>query len=125
MFDICVQYFKEHMIIVSINVDLKKSKTKCIFFSHTKNQVMPAPIMFNDVPLPWVDSWPHLGNELNRFDLSTKAASNLDSDLEAKRRKFVGKYHSLKQEFGFSSPEFLLKLIFLWKCIVGINWFSS
>ena len=56
--------------------------------------------MFNEIPLPWVDSWPHLGNELDRFNLATKAASNLDKDLEIKRRKFIGKYHSLKQEFG-------------------------
>ena len=67
--------------------------------------------MFNEIPLPWVDSWPHLGNELYRFNLATKAASNLDKDLEIKRRKFIGNYHSLKQEYGFSSSEVLLKLV--------------
>lgn len=72
---------------------------------------MPAPIMFNEIPLPWEDSWPHLGNELDRFNLATKVASHLDKDLEIKRRKFIGKYHSLKQEFGFSSSEVLLKLV--------------
>ena len=97
MFSLCVSYFEEHMITISTNINIKKSKTKCIFFSHTKSTVMPTPIMFNE-------------NELDRFNLATKAASNLDKDLEIKRRKFIGKYHSLKQEFGFSSSEVLLKL---------------
>ena len=111
MFSLCVTYFEEHMITISTNIDIKKSKTKCIFFSHTKSSVKPAPIMFNEIPLPWVDSWPHLGNELDRFNLATKAASNMDKDLEIKIRKFIGKNHSLKQEFGFSSSEVLLKLV--------------
>ena len=35
----------------------------------------------------------------------------MNSDLDFKRRKFVGKCHSLTQEFGFSSPEVILKII--------------
>ena len=111
MFDICVNYFEEHKITISTNIDLKKSKTKCIYFSHTKSNIDPASIMFNNVPLPWVDSWPHLGNELNQSDMIIKAGSSMDTDLESKRRKFIGKYHSLRQEFGFSSPDVFLKLI--------------
>ena len=67
--------------------------------------------MFEETPLPWVDSWPHLGNELNKNDLCIKGGSNMNSDLDFKRRKFVGKCHSLTQEFGFSSPEVILKII--------------
>ena len=67
--------------------------------------------MFEETPLPWVDSWPHLDNELNKDDLNIKEGSNMNSDLGIKRRKFVGKCHSLTQEFGFSSPEVILKII--------------
>ena len=31
MFDICFNYFNEHDIIISTNIDPNKSKTKCIF----------------------------------------------------------------------------------------------
>ena len=36
MFNICVKYFQEHKITISTNVDLKKSKTKCIYFGKKK-----------------------------------------------------------------------------------------
>ena len=85
MFNMCVAYFEEHKITISTNVDIKKSKTKCIFFSNTKNYDEPACIMFNNVPLPWVKTWPHLGNELEREGLSVKAGSNLNVDLGIKR----------------------------------------
>ena len=114
MFDICVKYFEEHKITISTNVIIEKSKTKCIYFSHTRSKIEPAKIMFNDVPLPWVDSWPHLGNELNQKDMIIKAGSSMDADLDSKRRKFIGKYHSLRQEFGFSSPDVLFKLCLLY-----------
>ena len=42
MFNMCVAYFEEHKITISTNVDIKKSKTKCIFFSNTKNYDEPA-----------------------------------------------------------------------------------
>ena len=32
MFNICFNYFNDHDIIISTNIDPKKSKTKCIFF---------------------------------------------------------------------------------------------
>ena len=111
MLDICVEYFNEHEIIISTNENIEKSKTKCIFFSHTKSDVNPASIVLKGVPLPWVDSWPHLGNDLNKHNLCIKAGSNMDEDLEKKRRKFVGKCHTLMQEFGFTSPEIKLKII--------------
>ena len=54
-----------------------------------------------DVPLPWVDGWNRLGNELHRNDLCCHGKSSMDHDTDNKRRKFIGKYHSLRQEFGF------------------------
>ena len=77
--------------------------------------------MFKDTPLPWVETWPHLGNELERTDLTTKARTNLDSDLKTKRRKFIGKFHALRQEFGFSSPQVLFKLV----NIYGTSFYGS
>ena len=68
MFNICVKYFNEHKITISTNVDIQKSKTKCIYFSHNKSNIEPAKIMLNNIPLPWVETWPHLGNDLVRSD---------------------------------------------------------
>ena len=107
----CENYFIKHKITISTNPDLKKSKTKCIYFSHNRSKELPAPIMLGQVPLPWVDSWGHLGNNLNREDLSVQCHSTLDSDTRDKRIKFIGKYHSLRQEFGFLKPEILFKII--------------
>ena len=111
MFSMCEKYFSDHKITISTNPDVKKSKTKCIYFSHNRSKEMPAPIMLGQVPLPWVDSWAHLGNNLNRDDLSVHGHSTLDSDTKDKRRRFIGKYHSLRQEFGFLRPEILFKII--------------
>ena len=111
MFTICEEYFNDHRITISTNTDVKKSKTKCIYFSHNRSKEMPAPIMMGEVALPWVDSWAHLGNNLHRNNLSVQCHSTLDSDTRDKRIKFIGKYHSLRQEFGFLKPETLFKII--------------
>ena len=93
---------------------------------------MPKSIMMGDIPLPWVDGWNHLGNELNRNDLCWQGSSHLDHDTNNKRRKFIGKYYSLRQEFGFLKPDMFLKIIntvlcykFLWKqCVESVKpWF--
>ena len=38
-----------------------------------------------------MDAWPHLGHELNRFDLSRPYNCSLDEDALLKMRKFIGK----------------------------------
>ena len=111
MFDICERYFKEHKIVISTNPDVKKSKTKCLYFSHNKNKNKPAPIMLGDTPLPWVNAWQHLGNELNTEDLSRPFNSNMNEDVNNKRRKFIGKFHSRKQEFGFLSTDMFFDIV--------------
>ena len=121
MFNICVKYFEEHKITISTNVDIKKSKTKCIYFSHSKSNIEPAKIMFNNIPLPWVESWPHLGNDLERTNLAIKAKSNMDTDVRGKKRKFIGKFHALRQEFGFASAQVLFKLV----NIYGTSFYGS
>ena len=67
--------------------------------------------MLGDTPLPWVNAWQHLGNELNTKDLSRPFNSNLNEDVHNKRRKFIGKCHSLKQEFGFLSPDMFFDIV--------------
>ena len=52
-----------------------------------------------------------MGNELNRNDLCWQGSSHLDHDTNNKRRKFIGKYYSLRQEFGFLKPDMFLKII--------------
>ena len=111
MFNICVSYFKEHKITIITNIDIQKSKTKCIYFSHTKNNVNLACILLNDTPLPWVKTWPHLENDLERNGLSFKTGSNMNADVDTKRRKFIGKFHAIRQEFEFASSEVLFNLI--------------
>ena len=77
--------------------------------------------MLNDVPLPWLETWPHLGNDLERKDLMIKAGSNMDTDVGGKRRKFIGKFYALRQEFGFASPQVLFKLV----NIYGMSFYGS
>ena len=111
MFKICERYFDLHKIIISTNPDIKKTKTKCLYFSHNQDKNIPAPIFHNESPLPWVNAWQHLGNQLNTADLSKPFQSNMNSDSSDKRRKFVGKVHSLLQEFGFLNHSSVFDLI--------------
>ena len=71
----------------------------------------PAPIMFGQTPLPWVNSWPHLGHEISTDDLSRPFNSSLDEDAKAKLRTFIGKFYSLRQEFGFLQPDKFFDII--------------
>ena len=111
MFSICENYFSEHKINISTNPDIQKSKTKCMVFSTSRNMEEPAPIMLGQSPLPWVDSWPHLGHEISTENLSRPFNSSLDEDAKAKLRRFIGKYDSLRQEFGFLQPDKFFEII--------------
>ena len=95
MVDMCKEYFDSIKITISTNIIVKKSKTKCIAFG--LKTLTPEPIMLEGKQLPWVDSWPHLGHLLHRDE-------SLDHDLLQKRGQFIGKLHSLKQEFGNQIP---------------------
>ena len=110
MFSMCESFFNEHRITISTNPDIQKSKTKCLIFSSDRNIEEPAPILLGDAPLPWVNSWPHLGHEISTGDLSRPYNGSLDEDAKAKLRKFIGKYYSLRQEFGFLQPEKFLDI---------------
>ena len=55
------------------------------------------------VPLPWVESWKHLGHTIHQDE-------SFDHDILAKRAEFIGKIHSLRQELGAVDPKVFLKL---------------
>ena len=89
MLDLCKNYFDSVKITISTNVIIAKSKTKCIAFGA---KFTPPPITLEGRDLPWVDSWQHLGHTLNKDE-------SMDHDLMEKRGRFIGKIHSLRQEF--------------------------
>ena len=111
MFDICHDYFNSHDITISTNPDPAKSKTKCIFLPYGPKGNDPMPIMMGNTPLPWVDTWPHLGNQLHSMDFSLPLKCSLKHDLLSKRGKFIGKFHDLWQEFGFADPLIVMRVI--------------
>ena len=63
MLNICEKYFTEHGIKISTNVILEKSKTKCFAINISAE---PVNIKLYDLPLPWVDSYKHLGHLIHR-----------------------------------------------------------
>ena len=102
MINICSRYFNEHGIKISTNHDIRKTKTKVLVFG-VKDY--PANLMLNDRPLPYVESWHHLGPLIHSDGSTTH-------DIDEKRRDFIGKIHSFRQEFGNQNPTVFFKLVF-------------
>ena len=111
MFSMCFDYFKDHEITISTNPDPAKSKTKCIYIPYGKQNTKPTPILMGEKELPWVDSWPHLGNNLHGNDFVYPGKGSMSHDLLDKRGSFIGKFHSIFQEFGFSDPQVMMRLV--------------
>ena len=100
MIDIVRDYCDKHGITISTHPDLERSKTKCIAFN------CDVPIVKIDlygVPLPWVESWKHLGHIVHKDQ-------NFSADTMLKRGEFIGKIHSLQQELGSVEPKVFLIL---------------
>ena len=87
MINTCSSYFTEHGIEISTNQNPQKTKTKILVFGIKEH---PESIILNGRPLPYVDSWYHLGH-LIHTDESTS------HDIDEKRREFIGKIHSFRQ----------------------------
>ena len=105
MVSISEKWAKTHKMKFSTNIDVKKSKTKCIIFSKKKiDRTNIANIILNDTPLPFVENFKHLGMNVNWNN-------SFDIDCDNKRCKFIGKVHSLRQELYFTSPEVMFKLL--------------
>lgn len=104
MLNICQKYFEDHGIRISVSDIVEKSKTKCLAFN---SKIIPASIMLYDKPLPWADSYKHLGHLINTDE-------HMSHDLFTKRAEFISKAHSLRQELGFQDPLVFMKLVMVY-----------
>ena len=105
MVSICEKFAKLRRLKFSTNPNPSKSKTKCVMFTKDKtDKDSLAPIMLNGDPLPWVETVKHLGNTL-------EVNNSMKTDCLQKRGKFIGKIHSLLQEFHYADPSVLLKIL--------------
>ena len=101
MLNTCSKYFKEHGIKISTDVILEKSKTKCLAINVPAD---PVNIVLYDIPLPWVDSYKHLGHYIH-------SDQNMSHDTLRKRGEFIGNVHAMRQEMGDQNPVVFLALI--------------
>ena len=106
MLFLCVVYFNKHGIIISVDENIDKSKTKCIAFNIN---IVPDNIMLYNKPLPWVDFHVHLGHLIHKDE-------TMDHDIFIKRAEFITKIHSLTQELGSQHPSVLIKLVRIYYC---------
>ena len=96
---------KKRKLKFSTNVNPAKSKTKCVVFTKEKNlKDRLAPIILDENPLPWVNSVNHLGHIL-------ESDNSMRFDCLAKRGKFIGKVHSLLQEFSYVDSTVLARIL--------------
>ena len=96
MIDTCATYATSHNLSFSINVNPKKSKTKCIAFSKTRKNLKH--LTLNDKTLPWVDSVKHLGTTI------TDELADMSQDLLEKRAQYISKNNELIQELHYAHP---------------------
>ena len=101
MVDIVRDYCDEYGIKISINIDPKRSKTKCLVFNSKFN---PVNIKLYGISIPYVDQWNHLGTTL-------QANEHTEFDINRCRGEFIGNIHALHQELGIIDPYVFLKLV--------------
>ena len=111
MLNICAKYFKEHGIKISTNIIVEKSKTKCLAINVP---TVPANIVLYDTPLPWVDSYKHLGHMLH-------ADQDTSPDLLQRRGEFISNIYALEQEMGDQNPIVFISLV----CIYLNSFYGS
>ena len=110
MVDICQHFSENFNLKFSTNPDTVKSKTKCIVFSPKVNERRGlSPIRLAGVSLPWVEDLKHLGNTF-------QSDNSMTIDMTLKRAKFIGKIHSINQEFHFCNPDVVMKLYNIYAC---------
>ena len=64
----------------------------------------PCPIYLEGSPLPWCESYKHLGHILYKD-------GSLKLDCDKKRTTFIGLFHALRQELKQQSPLVYMQLI--------------
>ena len=105
MVSVCEKFAKLRRLKFSTNLNPRKSKTKCVMFTKARlDKDSVAPIILNGDPLPWVETVKHLGNTL-------ESSNSMKTDCLQKRGKFIGKIHSLMQEFHYVDPPVLLRIL--------------
>ena len=91
----------------STNVILSKSKTKCMIFNKSNINVNNVcPIFLNEVPLPYVEDFKHLGH-IFQSDNSIKTVLQ-------NRQSLFPLYIRWNQEFNFSDPSLTVKMYILY-----------
>ena len=96
MVNTCNDYAMCHNLLFSTNTDPKKSKSKCLFFGHSKHNAYIKCIMLGNKVLPFVTNAKHLGNTLDVCDNN--------KDISVKRGITIGKINGVLQEFNFAHP---------------------
>ena len=100
----CEKFALQRNLKFSTNEDPKKCKTKCIVFSkRAAERTGVIPMILNEMPLKWVPTIKHLGSILQENN-------SMEFDCDSKRCSFIGKIHSLSQEFHFVDPAVRMKL---------------
>ena len=102
MLRVCEEYAKEHNLTFSTNINVNKSKTKCMAFTKC-DRALPS-MSLNGNNLPWVKSIKHLGNKVeNKID-------GMCQDMKEKRAQFIQRNNEICQEFSFADPQTKIKL---------------
>ena len=104
MLDITSEYARSHDITFSTNEIIAKSKTKAMVFSNEKKKGIPANLMLNGKPLPWVNVYKYLGT------MVTNELEMLEYDIGVKRAKYVENANALLQEFRWAHPAIMTKI---------------
>ena len=98
MLTLAENYALDHKIAFSTDRNPEKSKTKGIIFSRRSMETLPAPVILNGDPLPWVQSGKYLGNKM------TGHHDGYKKDTAEKRAQFIGRNIELNKEFYFAHP---------------------
>ena len=99
-------YCDLHGIKISVNINPKRSKTKCMVFNSKLN---PTCIKLYGISVPYVSEWKHLGTTIQQDEQA-------DQDIKRTRGEFIGNIHALYQELGYVKPHLFLKLVNIYFC---------
>ena len=104
MLDKTASYAEVHNIQFSTNVNVQKSKTKCMVFGQSKNDSEPGRMILNGKELPWVDTAKYLGTMISN------EKEILETDIDMKRGRFIENANSLQQEFRWAHPAIMARI---------------
>ena len=104
MLSIAEKYVEEHSISFSTDPEPRKSKTKGIIFTKKALQFIPAPLILNGNPLPWISESKYLGNTI------TSIPDGWSKDANQKRACYIERNIEILQEFPEAHPEVKCRL---------------